>query len=182
MRKSYKFKKHEKITKTFFFNSQIRSPQVQVIDEYGKHLGSMATNAALQLAQERGLDLVEVSPLASPPVAKIMNYGSFQYQHEKLMKKQRLQNKTLEVKSLRLSLKISDHDQEIKQGQTDRFLENGHKVKIELVLRGREMQHLGLAREVLTKFRAKLQQPNEIDQDASKVGNKIFMILTPIKK
>jgi len=180
MRKSYKFKKREKTEKAFLYNFQIHAPQVQVIDEFGKHLGAMETKVALQMAQDKGLDLVEVSPLANPPVAKIMNFGSFQYQHEKMVKRQRLQSRSLEMKNMRLSLKIGDHDQETKQGQIDRFLEDGHKVKIELVLRGREMQHLGLAKEVITIFCQGIKTPNELDTPANKMGNKIFLILKPI--
>ena len=181
MRKSYKFKKRTKIEKNFLCNHQIRSPQVQIIDELGKHLGVFSTSQALAMAIEKGLDLVEVSPLANPPVAKIMDFGSFQYQREKILKKQKSQNKPLETKSIRLSLKIGEHDQTTKMKQADKFLEWGHKVKVEVVMRGREMHHVGLARELLINFQKGLSESNQLEQDIARLGNRLFMILRPDK-
>jgi translation initiation factor IF-3 len=181
MRKSYKFKRKEKIEKNYSFNYQIRSPQVEVIDETGTSIGVMDTRAAIAAAQERGLDLVEVAPNAKPPVAKILDYGSFQYQKEKQLKKQKKLNKTLDVKSIRLSIKISDHDLETRIKQAEKFLVKGHKLKVEIILRGREMAHTDLAREMLKTFRTKLTTPTEVDQDMTKQGNKVFTILMTVK-
>ena len=179
MRKSYKFKKKFKVEKRFFSNYQIRAPQVSVIDEEGNHLGTMDTLAAIHLAEERGLDLVEVSPVANPPVAKIINFGSFQYQKEKLFRKQKKQAKTVELKNLRLSLKIGEHDQETKARQAENFLKKGDKVKIELLLKGREISRQDLAREKLKEFLGQIKAPNQIEQDIMKQGNKLFIILMP---
>ncbi len=181
MRKSYKFKRKEKIEKNYNFNYQIRAPQVQVIDETGAPLGILDTRTAIQTAQDRGLDLVEVAPNANPPVAKILNYGSFQYQKEKQLKKQKKLNKTLDVKSIRLSIKISDHDLETRVRQAEKFLTKGHKLKIEIILRGREMAHTDLARTMLKTFQTKLTTPTTVDQDTTKQGNKIFTILMTVK-
>ncbi len=179
MRKSYKFKKRLKIEKKFRCNNQIKVPTVSVIDEEGVSLGEMETYKALAIAQERGLDLVEVSPVEKPPVTKLMDYGSFQYQKEKQFKKQQQQSKTKEVKSVRLSIKIGDHDKETKLRQANKFLEKGHKIKIELILRGREMKHQDLAKEMMREFIKLLGTPVTVEQDITKQGNKLFIILIP---
>jgi len=181
MRKSYKFKRKEKEDKSFNSNRQISAEKLNVIDENNVNIGIMETSKALQIAEERGFDLVEVSPLANPPVAKFLNLSSFLYQREKLIKKQKKSSKTLEIKSVRLSIKIGDHDLATKVGQTDKFLEKGHKVKIELILRGREMSRMDLAKDVLTQFLNMLTLPYEKEQDLSRQGNKVFMIILPIK-
>jgi translation initiation factor IF-3 len=179
MRKAYKFKKRQRDEKSFRFNEQIRAPELMVIDENGNSLGVLSTSKALAIANERGYDLIEVAPLANPPVAKFLDFGSFQYQREKQFKKQRLQSKALDVKSIRLSTKINEHDRETKINQADKFLIKGHKIKVELILKGREIQHLDLAKEALMNFRKGLTQPTQIEQDTTKQGNKIFLILLP---
>lgn len=179
MRKSYKFQRKVSHEKLYRANFQISAPNVSVIDEEGKPIGQMNTRAAIQLAEERGLDLVEVSPLANPPVAKIMNFGSFQYQHEKLLKKQRLMSRSLEMKNIRLSLQIGDHDKETRLLQAQKFLEKGHKIKLEIILKGRELSHMDIARNVLRSFQTGLNLPVAVEQDVTKQGNKIFLILAP---
>ncbi|MBU1132335.1 translation initiation factor IF-3 [Patescibacteria group bacterium] len=181
MRKSYKFKRKIRVEKKYFSNYQIRARELNVIDEMGSPLGIMPTPAAVELAQEKGLDLVEVAPRANPPVAKIMDFGSFQYQREKQLKKQKKLTKTTEVKNIRLSIKISDHDKETKAKQAEKFLAKDNKIKIELILRGREMQYMGIARKVINDFVAQLTTPTIVEQDISKQGNKLFIILMPAK-
>ncbi len=179
MRKSYKFKKRIKREKPFYFNYKIRSPRVSVVDETNSHLGEMNTIDAVKLAEERGFDLVEVAPNATPPVAKIMDYGSFKYQREKEFKKQQKQSKTLDVKSIRISLKIGEHDMDTRLKQAEKFLEKGHKIKIELILKGREMRYIDLGKEKIKEFKAKIACPVQIEQDTTKQGNKLFIILIP---
>ncbi len=179
MRKSYKFKKKVKQEKKFRYNDRINAPEVLVISDEGEKLGKLPTEEALEKAREAGLDLVEVSPIAKPPVCKIMDYGSFKYQKEKQLKKQKMQNKTKEVKSIRLSMKISEHDKATKLKQADKFLSKGHKIKVELILRGREMKHRDLAKEHLRDFVHSLETPTEVEQDITKQGNKLFIILIP---
>jgi len=181
MRKSYKFKKREKEDKKFACNNQIQSPELAVIDEEGNQLGTMDRARALALAEERGYDLVEVMPNATPPIAKFINFGSFQYHREKQQKKQQKMNKTLEMKKMRISSHIGDHDQEVKAIQTEKFLERGHQVKIELILHGREMQHQDLARQAVIDFRKKIKFPCKLEQELTKQGTKIFLILSPDK-
>lgn len=181
MRKSYKFKKKQTQVKKFFYNQQIRAAKLSVVDEMGNQLGEMDKYAAINLAQEKGLDLVEVNPTAEPPVAKIMNYGSFQYQREKQLKKQKKQSKTLEVKNIRLSMKIGEHDKQTKIKQANKFLDKGHKVKVELIVRGREFTHLDLAKDMVRQFKDELAVQTQVEQDVTKQGNKLFMILIPEK-
>jgi len=181
MRKSYKFKKREKETKKFYFNFKITAPEVMVIDEFNKQLGVYETKEAVQMALDRGFDLVEVSPVAKPPVCRIMNYGSFRYQKEKQEKQQKKQSKNLDIKSVRISMKISDHDKETKIGMADRFLEKGHKVKVEMILRGREFEHMDRSREIMNEFKTKLKTPFQVEQDTAKQGNKFFLIIMPEK-
>jgi len=182
MRKSYKFKKRVKREKQFAYNSQIKAPEVMVIDETGAHLGVLNTKEILEASQERGFDLVEVSPLATPPVCRIMDYGSFKYQKEKLLKTQKKQAKTIEVKSVRISMKIGDHDKETKIKQANRFLEKGHKIKIELILRGREFKHMEMAKQMVRDFRKELAITTQVEQAVTKQGNKLFSILIPDKE
>lgn len=179
MRKSYKFAKKKKFDVIKYrANFNIKTPELQVIDSEGKLLGVMPTNEAIKLAQEAGYDLVEVSPKANPPVAKFLDFGKFQYQQEKLQKKQN-KAKKVGTKCSRLSVKISDHDLEVRANQARNFLKDGQKVKIELQLRGRENQHPELGKEVIKKFIDKLQFPYKVEQDITKLDNKIFMIIYP---
>jgi len=182
MRKSYKFQRHEKKEKDYAFNYKIKAPEVMVIDETGVILGKMETRHAIETASERGFDLVEVSPNANPPVCKIMNYGSFKYQKEKLLKKQKKFTKALEVKSVRISIKISEHDLSTKAKQANGFLEKGHKIKVEVILRGREMAHSELARDVINEFISQLTIANQLEQSVTRQGNKFFAIIMPVKQ
>lgn len=114
---------------------------MRVIDEEGKQLGILSRNEALAIAKERELDLVEISPDAKPPVAKIVDWGKFNYQKTKQANKNKKAAKALEMKQMRFGLKIGDHDLDIKMGKVKKFLEAGHKVKITIFYRGRELAH-----------------------------------------
>lgn len=132
-------------------NNQIRIPQVQVIDNEGKQLGSMPTFEALKLAQSRNLDLVEVSPQAQPPIAKIMDYGKYMYRKEK-QEKGSARQKEQETKTVRVGFKTGEHDLKFKSEQIDKFLKEGHTVRIELTLRGREKALAHIGKERLLNF------------------------------
>jgi translation initiation factor IF-3 len=112
-----------------------------VIDEEGKQLGILSRNEALQIARDRELDLVEISPDAKPPVAKVVDWGKYNYQKTKQQNKNKKAAKSLEMKQMRFGLKIGDHDLDIKMGKVRKFLEAGHKVKITIFYRGRELAH-----------------------------------------
>jgi len=150
----------------YWINEQIRAPQVRVIDEAGQNLGVMDTPAAVRLAHERELDLVEVFPKAEPPIAKILDYGKFLYQKDKEARKQKARAKKVEIKGVRLSLRISSHDRDVRLNQSKGFLESGDKVKIEIILKGRERQYSNMAREIVNQFIASLNKllPTKIEQ------------------
>jgi translation initiation factor IF-3 len=132
-------------------NNQIRSPELQIIDENGKQLGVIKIVEALKLAQERGLDLVEVSPHTSPPIAKIMDYGKYIYRKEREEKK-RGKAKKIERKTIRIGFKTGAQDLSVKAKQAKAFLNEGNIVKIELILKGREKTLNQLGREKLEHF------------------------------
>lgn len=139
-------------------NNQIRIPEVSVIDDVGKNLGTMRTLDALRLAQDRELDLVEVGPNASPPIARIMDYGKYIYRKEKQEKKSTTKQKDQERKTVRVGFKTGVHDLQFKAKQIGEFLKNGHPVKIELTLRGREKALTALGKEKLIKFLGSLEE------------------------
>ena len=158
-------------------NDQIRVPQVRVIDERGQQLGVYQTTAALQLAQERELDLVEVSPLAQPPVCKIVDYGQLRYETNKKERKQKGKQKKTEVKGIRLSTTISEHDIGVRVEQAKKFLVKGHKVQIELLLRGRQKMHPEIGKEVIRKFITILVDVAVVESPIAQQGGKISAIL-----
>ena len=137
----------------------------------------MSTAQALKLAEERELDLIEVSPLAKPPVCKIMDYGKFHYQQSRGQQKAKTKAKKTETKGIRLSFKIGQHDVAVRQKQTNKFLSQGHKVKIELRLRGRERAFRDKAREVVKEFIEGLEEEVKIDTPIKQQGNTITTII-----
>lgn len=180
MRKS--FRGHNQKTnnqKEYRVNEQILAPQLIVIDENGTNLGIISKEDALEEARNRDLDLVEVSPKSNPPIAKFINYGSFKYKKEKQERKNKAKQKNAEIKTIKLSLRIGEHDLEIRANQAVKFLNNGDKVKIELQLKGRENQHLNLAKESIGKIIEKIKEklgPEKIlktEGEVSCVGGKL---------
>jgi len=143
-------------------NRQIRAIEVRVIGEDNEQLGVMPTQQALDLAIEQGLDLVEVSPLAQPPVCKIIDHGKFKFQQSRSEKK----IKRIETKGVRLSLKIGQHDMLVKQKQVEKFLSKGHDVKIELRLKGREKAYTfkDKAKDVIKQFVENLEGKHTFDE------------------
>jgi translation initiation factor IF-3 len=148
-----------------------------VIDEEGKHLGILNTQEALTLAQERGFDLVEISPKEDPPVAKFLDFGQFKYELEKKRKAQK--SKKIALKGIRLSFRIGKGDLAFKKEQAKKFLEAGHKVKIEMVLKGREKAHLGLAKEIINNFIQTLGEEISlgIEQPLTRQGGRLTVIV-----
>ena len=163
----------------FRVNEGINIPEIQVIDETGKFLGRMPTRQALDMAEERGYDLVEVNPTGNPPVAKLLNFGQFKYEKEKELKKQKLAVKQIEIKGIRLSTRIGAHDLELRKKQSLQFLTDGNKVKIEIILKGRERQHSYLAFKTINDFIIQLKQTMEIkiEQPTIAQGNKIGALI-----
>lgn len=146
---------------------------MRLIDENNQNLGIVELEKALFLARERHLDLIEVSANAQPPVCKITDFGKYQYQQSKKEKK----GKRVDVKAVRLTLNIASHDLEVKAKKAQRFLEEGHKVKVELVLKGREKVFQDLARQKLYDFRNKIYIKTKMDQEPKRKTQGIWMIL-----
>ena len=139
----------------------------------------MNTREALQKAQEQGLDLVEISPKAVPPVAKIMDFGKYQYQKSREDRQNKSKQKKSEMKGIRLSVRTDEHDLEFKKVQAEKFLAKGNKVKVEIVMKGREKAHQDLARKNLEEFVKKISIPNKIEQEVKRYPGGFNVIITP---
>ncbi|MDO8509923.1 MAG: translation initiation factor IF-3 [bacterium] len=178
MRISHKRKK-EDLKKQYFFNEEITAPEVLVLGAEGEKLGVMKTAEAIRLAREQELDLVEINPKVDPPVVKIMNFGQFRYAQEKEQRIRKAHQHVVETKCIRLTLRIGEHDKEIRKIQTLKFLDNGDKVKIEVVMRGREMQQGPMAFELLKKFilDVSVVAPVRFDQNTERQGNKVTAVI-----
>jgi translation initiation factor IF-3 len=180
MRRTWRKAKPKK-EKQFRANERIRIPEVFLIDENDEKLGVTPTAKALSMAQEAGLDLVEVNPKEKPPVAKIMDYGHFKYEREKKAQKQKAQQKKVEIKGIRLSIRISKHDFNFRLEQAKKFLLKGNKLKIELILKGRERQHPEKAVEIINRFIGEIEKSEELnllrEQDLTKQGGRYTIIL-----
>jgi translation initiation factor IF-3 len=150
---------------------------LRVIDEDGQQLGVLSRREALDLARERELDLVEISPTADPPVAKIVDWGKYNYQRTKQLQKSKKNAKALEVKQMRFGLKISDHDLGIKMKKVTGFLEEGHKVKITAFYRGRELAHKELGFKIAEKVIASFGDTIIVDQQPQLAGKQLSFVI-----
>lgn len=170
---------HKVESAQYHSNRHIQSPEVRLIDEEGKFLGVMKTSEALRLAEERGYDLVEVSPKEVPPVCKLLDFGAFKYQKEKEMKQQKAHAKKVEVKGIRLSVKIASGDLENRLNQAKKFLDEGQKLKLEIILRGREKAHANIALEKIQAFMNQISQSYElfIEQPPKAQGGNVSAIV-----
>jgi len=171
--------KKNDIVISYKFNEQIRAPKVRVIDEAGEILGEMRTEEALNLAIERGFDLVEVSPKAEPPVCKFLDYGQFKYQKEKEIRQQKARAKKVEIKGIRLSVKMGQNDFDTRFGQAVKFIEGGDKLKIEVRMRGREKAHGELAIQKVREFIEALQKQYSlaIEQQPKRSGGTVSAVV-----
>ena len=170
----------EEAKKQFRVNHQIKVPEVRVIDEDGEQLGILKVSQALALAEERGYDLVEVFPLAVPPVCKLLELGKFLYQQAKKNQEQKSKVKAAEIKGVRLSLKIGQHDFDFRVEQAKKFLQQGNKVKVEIILKGREKQYGPAAADKILAFIGQLGEI-VIEQPVKRQGGQLFALITPKK-
>lgn len=181
MRTIWRRAKPQTAEKKFYVNEQIRVPSVLLIDETGERIGEIVTAKALQMAKDADLDLVQVDPKGSPPVAKIMDYGQFKYEREKQAHKQKVQQKKVDIKGIRLSVRISQHDFDFRVDQAKKFLEKGDKLKVEVILKGRERQHPEKGVEAINNFIAALKKVEGFniipEQDLTKQGGRFIIIL-----
>ena len=158
-------------------NEQIREHEVQVIDEQGSKLGVMKTHDAILTAEQKNLDLVLVAPNAKPAVCKIMNYGKYKFEQAKKEKEARKNQKTVEVKELRVTPNIEEHDFNFKAKNARKFLEDGNKVKITVRFRGRELNYVKLGEETLNKFVEDLSDIAQVEKKPLLEGKNMFIIL-----
>lgn len=161
------------ISTTIRINDQIRSNELRVIGAEGQQLGIMSRADALQLAEQAGLDLVEISPNAAPPVVKIIDWGKYQYQKMKEQQKSRKNAKVIELKQMRLGLKIGSNDLSIKLRKIAEFLNEGHKVKILVVFKGREMAHQELGYQLMEKIMSLLPENIVVEQKPQLAGRNL---------
>ena len=160
-------------------NEEIRAREVRVITADGEQLGIMSGRAAQQLAVERHLDLVEIAPTAKPPVCKIMDYGKFRYEQQKREKEARKKQKTFDIKEVKLRPGIEDHDFNVKYKNAVRFLEDGDKVKVTIMFRGRELSHPELGEVLLNKIAEQLKEIAVVERVPKLEGKNMIMIVAP---
>ena len=160
-------------------NERIRFPQIRVIDTDGGQLGIMVPQEALQLAEEKGLDLVLLSDKADPPVCRIIDYGKYKFEQEKKAREARKKQHTADVKEVKMRYKIEEHDYRVRINQAERFLKDGDKVKATVMFRGREIQHSDLAETLLQRMATDLQEVAEVQQSPKKEGRNMMMLLSP---
>jgi translation initiation factor IF-3 len=162
-------------------NERIRFPKIRVIDTDGAQLGIMPPHEALQLAEEKELDLVLLSDKADPPVCRIMDYGKYKFEQEKKAREARKKQHTADVKEVKMRYKIEAHDYNVRVKQAERFLRDGDKVKATVMFRGREIQHSDMAEELLKRMAADLEEVAEVQQAPKKEGRNMMMLLSPKK-
>lgn len=161
-------------------NERIRSKEVRLIDQNGENHGIVETSKALQLAYDADLDLVLINPNQTPPVAKILNYGKFKYEQEKRAKEAKKKQHTVEVKEIKIRYKIDTHDYQVRIKSIQKFISQGNKVKIVIMLRGREMQHSDLAFELANRFLADVESmPVAVEKKPQLEGRNVTLYLAP---
>lgn len=160
-------------------NEEIRDKEVRLIDENGGQQGVVKIAVAMAMAEERGLDLVKIAPNAVPPVCKLMDYGKYCYEQTKREKEQRKNQKTIEVKEVRLSATIDVHDLEVKAKACSKFLQGGDKVKVSIRLKGRLITHGEVGLDVLNTFADMVGDDAVVERAAKQEGRNLFMILAP---
>ncbi|MET0180348.1 MAG: translation initiation factor IF-3 [Novosphingobium sp.] len=161
------------------FNNMIQSDKVRVIDENGENLGVMYTREAIEQAAGVGLDLVEVSPNADPPVAKFLDVGKFRYEAQKKANVQRKTQKTQDIKEIKMRPNIDDHDYDVKMRNVNRFIEDGDKVKVTLRFRGRELSHQQLGMHLLRRVQDDVAEIAKVEAYPRMEGRQMLMVLAP---
>jgi len=160
-------------------NEDIRVPQVRLIDEEGEMIGVMSAREALLRAYDAGMDLLEISPNAVPPVCKITDYGKYKYEQQKKANEARKKQKIVEIKEIKVRPNIDDHDYDVKMRSAKSFLEEGDKVKVTLRFRGREMAHQDLGVKVLERIRTELGELAKVEQMPRLENRQMIMVLAP---
>ncbi len=163
-------------------NGRIRAPEIRLIDADGENVGVVSPREAMRMADEAGLDLVEISPNANPPVCKIMDFGKFKYEQQKRESEARKKQKTIEVKEVKFRPNTDTHDYEVKMRNVFKFLENGDKVKVTLRFRGREMAQQNLGRELLERVAEDTKETGKVENMPKMEGRQMVMMIGPLSK
>nr|YP_010619634.1 Translation initiation factor 3 [Tayloriella tenebrosa]WAX03647.1 Translation initiation factor 3 [Tayloriella tenebrosa] len=163
-------------------NESIKYPKVRLLDDLGTQLGICSSEEAISIASKKGLDLVVISDKSNPPVCKIIDYGKYKFSQEKKAKEAKKKQHNTAIKEVKMRYKIENHDYQVRLNQALRFLQSGDKVKTTITFRGREVQHINLAIELLNKMAKDLNEISNIQQMPTKDGKNITMILAPSKK
>lgn len=159
----------------------IRSPQIRLIDHEGKNHGTVDPRDAMRMAESVGLDLVEISPNAEPPVCKIMDFGKYKYESQKRAAEAKKNQRMIEVKEVKFRPNIGEHDYDVKMRNVTRFLESGDKVKVTLRFRGREMAHQEIGRDLLQKIAGEIAHLGKIESMPRMEGRQMVMVAAPLK-
>jgi translation initiation factor IF-3 len=160
-------------------NYQIRVPEVRVVDDEGEQLGVMETQKAIELAEEKGFDLVEVSPTARPPVCRIMDYGKYKYEKNKRAKQSKKKQHVVQVKEIKLRPKTEEHDFQFKRRHAEEFLSKHNKVKFTVIFRGRELDHKEMGMRLLRKMEEELSEVGVVERPAQFEGRLMTMYMAP---
>lgn len=160
-------------------NEEIRDREVRLIDEDGSQLGVVTSKDALRMARDKNLDLVKIAPTAKPPVCKIMNYSKYRFDQIKREKEAKKKQKVVEVKEVRLTPNIEEHDMNTKIKNASKFLEKGDKVKVSVRFRGRELSRTEIGKTVLDQFAAGISEVGEIDKAPKMEGRSMVMFIAP---
>ncbi|WP_438826516.1 translation initiation factor IF-3 [Ruegeria atlantica] len=161
-------------------NDKIRAPEIRLIGAEGENVGVVHPAKAMQMAADAGLDLVEISPNANPPVCKIMDFGKFKYETQKREAEARKKQKIIEVKEVKFRPNTDTHDYDVKMRNVFKFLENGDKVKVTLRFRGREMAHQNLGRELLERVAEDVKELGKIENMPKMEGRQMIMMIGPL--
>lgn len=164
--------------KELLINEQIREKEIRVVDVDGSQLGILSVKEALNIAASKNLDLVNIAPQAKPPVCRIMDYGKYRYEQAKREKEARKNQKTIEIKEVRMSLNIDTHDLETKVNAAKKFLSAGNKVKVSVRFRGREMAHPELGGALLDKFKEACSEVGVVEKQPKMEGRSLAMFIT----
>lgn len=172
-------RRYRTISKENLINEEIRDKELRVIDADGTMVGIMSRDEALELANERKLDLVNISPNANPPVCKILDYGKYRYELQKREKEAKKKQKTTQIKEIRLSTFIEDHDINVKANTAAKFLKEGDKVKVSLRFRGRERDYVNKGMDVMNKFADVVSEVGNVEKKPEFEGRSLIMVVAP---
>ena len=175
------FERYPIIKREHQINEEIRDREVRLIGDDGAQLGIMSSREAQAIADDKGLDLVKISPTANPPVCKIMNYGKYLFELTKKAKEAKKNQKVVEIKEVQLSMTIDVGDLNVKAKQTLKFLSQGNKVKVSIRMRGRQMAHSELGIEVMERFFELVKEQGQMEKKPLMEGRNIWMMLVPLK-